>query len=431
MSKKNRKLGRGLSDLLEQKRIHEEEEKRLLEERSGSKDTLPSANLSEPLETSLVDENEEYEGDDMPFQYSKSGIFSEIAEFPSELDEESLAETQNESTLLSKSGATVLDFPHQESAGPKTLMDFVSEEEREALPEKLPAEASTFTAGNTASRQEDLAAVDRIYNISVSLIDSNPWQPREIFQAKEISELAESIKIHGLLQPIVVREVKNRYQLIAGERRFRAAMKLNWTQVPVTIVDATDREMAELALIENIQRKDLNPIEKAASFQKYLDENHCTQEELARRLQIDRSTISNLVRLLTLPKVIQQMVTDEQLTQGHARSLLSLTTTQDQTAMAHRIADEKLSVRQTEQIVSDWKAKPIMERRQESITKVPTTSSGKEKKEKSANILDLERQLQDSLDLKVRITVNPAGKGKLEIFFSNNEDFSALMAYFR
>lgn len=436
---KNKKLGRGITDLLEQKRQQEEEEKRRLEqEAERMKTTVSSADgnaeIREPQRfgegkaESSADSMESAD-DDQPFQYSRPGIFSDVSDAAFETEEIAVSGNEKNGTFLEEGKPAVFDLKASDGPAPKTLMDFVPEEERDAIPGRPQSAPVSPVSGNAESAAES-AAVDRIYNISVSLVDSNPWQPREIFQAKEIAELAESIRIHGLLQPIVVREVKNRYQLIAGERRFRAAMKLNWTQVPVTIVDATDREMAELALIENIQRKDLNPIEKAVSFQKYLEENHCTQEELARRLQIDRSTISNLVRLLSLPEEIQQMVTEEKLTQGHARSLLSLTTTQDQTAMAHRIADEKLSVRQTEQIVSDWKAKPIAERRQESIARVPAPA-GKEKKEKSAYILDLERQLQDALDLKVKITANSAGKGKLEIFFNTNEDFSSLMDYFR
>ncbi len=273
--------------------------------------------------------------------------------------------------------------------------------------------------------------MDRIYNISVSLVDSNPWQPREVFQAKEINELAESIKTHGLLQPIVVRVFRSRYQLVAGERRFRAALKLGWTQVPATIIDATDREMAELALVENLQRKDLNPIEKAASFQRYLEANHCKQEVLAKRLNLDRSTIANLLRLLSLPSDVQKMVADEKLTQGHARAILTLTKSQDQIEMANRIADEKLSVRQTEQVIADWNEKSAQERKEGKISTVAAPTKDGRKKVKSPNVLELERQLQDLPDLKVKITADANGKGKLEIFFRNNDDFSSLMEFFK
>ncbi|MDO4627691.1 MAG: ParB/RepB/Spo0J family partition protein [Planctomycetia bacterium] len=317
----------------------------------------------------------------------------------------------------------------------KTLMDYMNDNKNEdvedsASDRKVNVQKATNVQVLTVY-DENGDDTDRIYNISVSLIDSNPWQPRRVFQGSEITELAESLKMHGLLQPIVLREFRNRYQLVAGERRLRAALKLNWTQVPATIIDATDREMAELALIENVQRKDLNPIEKALSFDKYLQENHCTQEELAKRLNLDRSTISNLIRLLMLPAEIQDLVVEEKITQGHARSLLALASTQDQIAMADRIEEEKLSVRQTEQIVAEWNQKPVAERRTGNIAEVPVSKTQRAKKTKSAHVMDMERQLQEALDLKVKISADDKGKGKLEIYFQNQEDFTSLMDYFR
>ena len=133
--------------------------------------------------------------------------------------------------------------------------------------------------------------------LPIELIDSNPDQPRQDFDADELQKLSDSIAAHGLLQPVVVRRLNDRYQLIAGERRLRAAVQAGWSDVPVNIIEADDRQTAELAIIENLQRKDLNALEKAASFQRYLEEYGCTQEELASRLNMDRSTIANLIRL--------------------------------------------------------------------------------------------------------------------------------------
>ncbi len=151
-------------------------------------------------------------------------------------------------------------------------------------------------------------SADAPTQVPVALIDANPFQPRQDFDEAAIDELAESLREHGLLQPLVVRRLGERYQLVAGERRLRAAIKAGWTEAPVHLREADDRQMAELAIVENLQRRDLNPLEKAASFQQYLDRYRVTQAELAARLKVDRSTIANLVRLLELPDAVQKAV---------------------------------------------------------------------------------------------------------------------------
>ena len=160
--------------------------------------------------------------------------------------------------------------------------------------------------------------------VSVYEIDNNPYQPRKDFDEAEIDQLAESLEQHGLLQPIIVRRAGERYQLISGERRLRAAIKAGWPNVPVYIRECDDRQLAELAIVENLQRKDLNPLEKAASFQLYLEQYDCTQEDLAGRLAIDRSTVTNLLRLLELPTMVQAALRAGAIGQGHARALLPL-----------------------------------------------------------------------------------------------------------
>ena len=155
-----------------------------------------------------------------------------------------------------------------------------------------------------AIHQPDAAAGEPL-KVSVYEIDNNPYQPRKDFDEAEIDQLAESLEQHGLLQPIIVRRAGERYQLISGERRLRAAIKAGWPDVPVFIRECDDRQLAELAIVENLQRKDLNPLEKAASFQQYLEQYGCTQDELAGRLAIDRSTVANLIRLLELPAMVQ------------------------------------------------------------------------------------------------------------------------------
>ena len=189
--------------------------------------------------------------------------------------------------------------------------------------------------------------------VNVRQIDSNPAQPRQDFAPDEMQSLAESISAHGLLQPVVVRRVHDRYQLVAGERRLRAAIQAGWIDVPVNVIEADDRQMAELAIVENLQRKDLNALEKAASFQKYLDQYGCTQEELAGRLKLDRSTIANLIRLLELPEAVQEAIRRGKITQGHARALLPLGDEHEQIEFCQRIQREGLNVRQTEVLVQE------------------------------------------------------------------------------
>ncbi|NOY30205.1 MAG: ParB/RepB/Spo0J family partition protein, partial [Planctomycetes bacterium] len=189
--------------------------------------------------------------------------------------------------------------------------------------------------------------------LDLGSIVANPYQPRQQFDEAEIADLCDSIRTHGFLQPIVVRQVDGQFQIIAGERRFRAAQLANWESVPVQVREVEDREMAELAIVENVQRKDLNALEKATSFQRYLQEYGATQEELAARVNIDRSTVANLVRLLELPEQVKQMLTDGQLTQGHARALLPLGDEHEQCEFAKQIHSESLSVRATEQLIQD------------------------------------------------------------------------------
>src|SRR5262249_22267761 len=189
--------------------------------------------------------------------------------------------------------------------------------------------------------------------LNCDAISRNPYQPRQTFDDSEIADLADSIRSHGILQPLVVRRSGDGFELIAGERRLRAAQAADWRQVPVQIREVDDRQMAELAIVENVQRKDLNAIEKAESFQRYIDQYQCTQEGLAGRVQVDRSTVATLLRLLELPAGVKKMVQDGEISQGHARALLPLGDEQEQVAFAQKIKKEGMSVRATEQGVND------------------------------------------------------------------------------
>jgi len=276
--------------------------------------------------------------------------------------------------------------------------------------------------GDRQNAREPARNPDRV---DVRQIDSNPAQPRQEFDASEMQSLVESISAHGLLQPVVVRRVHDRYQLIAGERRLRAAIKAGWVDVPVNIIEADDRQMAELAIVENLQRKDLNPLEKAASFQKYLDQYGCTQEELAGRLKLDRSTIANLIRLLELPEPVQEAIRRGKITQGHARALLPLGDEREQIEFCGRIQREGLNVRQTEGLVQEM----IDSADREPLAAVESPASGKPARPtraKNEHIAALEQQFRTALGMKVKITHNARGRGKLVVQFRNHEEFEQL-----
>jgi ParB family transcriptional regulator, chromosome partitioning protein len=259
--------------------------------------------------------------------------------------------------------------------------------------------------------------------LNCDAIEANPYQPRQTFGESEIADLADSIREHGILQPLVVRQIDDRFELIAGERRLRAAMAADWRQVPVQMRDVSDRQMAELAIVENVQRKDLNAIEKAESFQRYLDQYGCTQEDLAARVHIDRSTVANLIRLLELPAEVKQMVQEGDISQGHARALLPLGDEQEQRQFAARIKKEGLSVRATEQAVqnqvhaldgdllrlvdAEGNSRPIPKTRSEQIT-------------------SLEQELRTALGTKVDLSQTAKGRGRITIHFKNHDEFERI-----
>lgn len=258
--------------------------------------------------------------------------------------------------------------------------------------------------------------------LDLGVIEPNPFQPRKRFDEEEIADLADSLREHGVLQPLVVRRVDGRFELVAGERRLRAAQSLDWKRVPVQVRDLEDRQTAELALVENLQRKDLNPIEKAISFERYLRDYDCTQEELAGRVHINRSTVANLVRLLELPEEVKQMVVSGDLTQGHARALLSLPGDQ-QTKYAKQVAGEGLSVRKTEQLVQDTVAGP----ESDSLRVVGEDGvSRPQPATRSEQLAALEAELATALGTKVGLSQNAKGAGKITVHFKTGDEFERL-----
>ncbi len=266
-------------------------------------------------------------------------------------------------------------------------------------------------------------AADGSLQIGVDQIDSNPFQPRQAFDESDMSSLSESLSAHGLLQPVVVRRVDDRYQLIAGERRLRAAVQAGWTDVPARLIEADDRDPAELAIVDNLQRKERTPIEKSTSCTRYIEQYGCKQEELAGRLKLDRSTIANLIRLLELPQPIQEAVRNRKITQGHARALLTLGEEQEQLDFCQRIQRERLSVRQTETAVqeavvaTDDPVLGVVDRQGQSHRPAGVQSD---------HLIALQEELRLALGTKVKITQNARGRGKLVIHFRNHQEFERL-----
>ena len=273
---------------------------------------------------------------------------------------------------------------------------------------------------SAAAKENEVDADNDLVMVNVALIEANPFQPRKQFDDASMDELAESIAAHGLLQPIVARRVDDVYQLIAGERRLRAAQKAGWEEVPVRVIETDERGAAELAIVENLQRKDLNALEKAASFKRYLKEHRCTQGQLANRLKIDRSTIANLIRLLELPEEVQNAVAAQKISQGHARALLPLGEEREQVAFCQRIQRDGLSVRKTETLVQEAikvaDAEPLSLIGRDGLTSRPSN--------KNEHLASLEQEFRLGLGTKVKITQGKGGRGKLVIQFKNHEEFN-------
>jgi ParB family chromosome partitioning protein len=259
--------------------------------------------------------------------------------------------------------------------------------------------------------------------IAVDLIDPNPFQPRRQFDAEEIASLADSLRQHGMLQPILVRGAGPRYQVIAGERRLRASIEAQLHEIPARVLNLDDRRVFELAMVENLQREDLNAIDKAAAFRDYLARYGGTQEELASRLGLDRSTISNLIRLLELPDPILDAVRTSQISQGHARALLGLVDEESRLTALQRVIAEHLSVRQTEALVSTGVPTPNRPR----VRKDPAHTADP----KPPHLLDLEQALHQRLGTTVLIRAKTPERGQIIIDYHSREEFDRLNSLFR
>jgi ParB family chromosome partitioning protein len=252
--------------------------------------------------------------------------------------------------------------------------------------------------------------------IRISQIETNPFQPRTVFHETELNELADSIRQHGIVQPITIRKTgADRYQLISGERRLRASSLAGLTEIPAFIRLADDEQMLEIALVENIQREDLNPIEIALSYQRLLDECHLTQETLSQKVGKDRTTISNYIRLLKLPGEIQIAIRDNLITMGHARALIGIQDEKAQLILLKSILERKASVRQVEEMVRSFTTQKQKTRNHDQQPVPPRMENAR---------LTLLSKLQSGVDL----VVNKKGQGKIIISFKSEADFERIMA---
>jgi ParB family chromosome partitioning protein len=259
--------------------------------------------------------------------------------------------------------------------------------------------------------------------IAVDQIDPNPYQPRRHFPENELSALADSLRQHGMLQPIIVRAFGNRYQLIAGERRLRASIEAQLHEIPARVMDLDDQRVFELAMVENLQREDLNAVDKAAAFRDYLARYGGTQEELAGRLGLDRSTVSNLIRLLDLPEEVLLAVRDGEISSGHARALLGLPSADIQREACRRIVSEKLSVRQTEALVATGVPTPPRTRIRRDAAHSPEP--------RAPHLVELEQQLHLRFGTNVSIRSRTPERGQFIIEYNSQEEFDRVSALIR
>tara|TARA_B100000214_G_scaffold138374_1_gene98732 strand:- start:8017 stop:8940 length:924 start_codon:yes stop_codon:yes gene_type:complete len=286
--------------------------------------------------------------------------------------------------------------------------------------------ASILTTNNTIlekqlsdnKKDSDVVSIGSIHKILISEIVTNPFQPRKSFNQEKLNELATSIEHLGVIQPITVRKMKDKkYQLISGERRFQASQILGLKEIPAFIKIANDKEMLEMALVENIQREDLNPIEIALSYQRLIKEIKLTQEECSLRIGKKRSTVTNFLRLLKLPEKIQKGIIEGKISNGHARALLSIKLKESQINLFYDIIDNGYSVREVEQLAKVF-----------SLEKYKRTSKNKNLNNKipfsQQKIMhDLSKIISPNIELKL----NKKGKGKIIIPFKNNEEFERII----
>jgi ParB family chromosome partitioning protein len=309
---------------------------------------------------------------------------------------------------LGKGLGSIIEEKDEDSDSEKS-----SDNTKNNSPSKEKKNSSEFQ--NDEKSREEVAG--QVIELEISQIVPNKEQPRQHFPDEELDELVESIERHGVLQPVTVTPAEaDKYELIAGERRMRASKKAGLGTIPAIIQSATKQQKIELALIENIQRQDLNPIEEAQAYKKLMGEFELTQKKVANRVGKSRSAVANRLRLLDLPREIKQALKESKITRGKARALLSLDDRDAQIDMFKSMIGENISVRELEQEISSKKN-----------SAGSNTSSSSSKTNKDPNLSSKEQELEDRLATKVNIKRNSKGKGKIEIDFYSNKELKRLI----
>ena len=265
------------------------------------------------------------------------------------------------------------------------------------------------------AKEKEVATGEAITKLKITQIERNPDQPRKNFDEDALEELSDNIKQYGVIVPIIVQDRKDHYEIIAGERRWRAARMAGLKEIPAIIKHYTEKEIAEIALIDNIQRENLNPIEEALAYKRLIEEFNYKQDELAERVSKSRSAIANAMRLLNLNPEVQRMLIEEKISMGHARALLAIGDKDKQYEIAERVFDEKLSVRDIEKIVKDF-------------SKEPKAKKEKIGEEFDVFYKDIAEKLKTSLGTKVSVSGKGDGTGKIEIEFFSNDELDRLVA---
>ena len=306
-------------------------------------------------------------------------------------------------------------FPDRTSA--------VKESTRKTTTKTVKAEKKTGEtgkeAGNTvAAKRKTAGSKSGAMFVKISSVEPNINQPRKQFDEDALLELSESVKQYGILQPLLVSDKKDYYEIIAGERRWRAAKLAGLKEVPVIVKEFTDQELVEISLIENIQREDLNPVEEAMAYKRLIDEFHLKQDEVAERVGKSRTAVTNSMRLLKLSEKVQQMLIDEMITAGHARAILAISDKEKQETVAMKVFDEKLSVRETEALVKRMLEPPKTEKKSKFTTA------------EDAIYESLEEKMKSIMGTRVQIHRKKNDKGKIEIEYYSKDELERIIDLF-
>mgnify|MGYP006382065205 FL=1 len=306
-------------------------------------------------------------------------------------------------------------FPDRTSA--------VKESTRKTTTKTVKAEKKTGEtekeAGNTvAAKRKTAGSKSGAMFVKISSVEPNINQPRKQFDEDALLELSESVKQYGILQPLLVSDKKDYYEIVAGERRWRAAKLAGLKEVPVIVKEFTDQELVEISLIENIQREDLNPVEEAMAYKRLIDEFHLKQDEVAERVGKSRTAVTNSMRLLKLSEKVQQMLIDEMITAGHARAILAISDKEKQETVAMKVFDEKLSVRETEALVKRMLEPPKTEKKSKFTTA------------EDAIYESLEEKMKSIMGTRVQIHRKKNDKGKIEIEYYSKDELERIIDLF-